>query len=148
VDTRDRVARLAKRGLSGRQIAAELEISRPTVSYHLRNLGKPPDMRCNRRYDWAGIQRYYDEGHSITECHERFGFATEAWNSARRRGAVVSRPQAMPSSSCSAAGGSARISRCGSSPPGCFWSRAPAGVARVVHTLFTPGKRARTTMPP
>jgi 5-methylcytosine-specific restriction endonuclease McrA len=96
VDTRQRVADLFEHGLSGRRIAAQLGLSPSTVSYHLRNLGKPPDMRCNRRYDWPEIQRYYDEGHSITECQERFGFARETWNSARRRGAVVSRPQAMP----------------------------------------------------
>jgi hypothetical protein len=96
VDTRERVAELFRLGLSGRQIAAQLGVSPSTVSYHLRNLGKPPDMRCNRRYDWQEIQRYYDEGHSITECQERFGFARETWNSARQRGAVVSRPQAMP----------------------------------------------------
>jgi 5-methylcytosine-specific restriction endonuclease McrA len=96
VDTRERVARLFELGTSGRQIAAELGLSRSTVSYHLRNLGKPPDMRSNRRYDWNEIQRYYDEGHSITECQKRFGFARETWNSARRRGAVVSRPHAMP----------------------------------------------------
>jgi 5-methylcytosine-specific restriction endonuclease McrA len=96
VDTRARVAALFERGLSGRQIAAQLGLSPSTVCYHLRNLDQPPDMRCNRRYDWREIQRYYDEGHSITECQERFGFARETWNSARRRGAVVSRPQAMP----------------------------------------------------
>jgi 5-methylcytosine-specific restriction endonuclease McrA len=96
VDTRQRVAELVERGLSGRRIAAELGLSPSTVSYHRRNLGKALDVRCNRRYDWREIQRYYDEGHSITECQERFGFARETWNSARRRGAVVSRPQAMP----------------------------------------------------
>jgi 5-methylcytosine-specific restriction endonuclease McrA len=96
VDTRERVAALFASGLSGRQIALQLGLSRSTVSYHLRNLGKAADVRFNRRYDWVEIQEYYDAGHSITECQKRFGFARETWNSARRRGAVVSRPKAMP----------------------------------------------------
>jgi hypothetical protein len=29
-------------------------------------------------------------------CQERFGFARETWNAARRRGAVIPRPQATP----------------------------------------------------
>ena len=96
VDTRERVRILHVQGLSLRQIAEVLGLVRSTVAYHLRNLGKPPDPRFNRRYDWTEIQRYYDEGHSITECQKRFGFSRETWNSARRRGAVTSRPQAMP----------------------------------------------------
>jgi transposase-like protein len=94
--TRDDVLALREQGLSLRQIAARLGIARSTVCYHLRRLGEPPDERFNRRYDWAEIQEYYDEGHSITECQKRFGFSRETWNSARLRGAVVSRPQAMP----------------------------------------------------
>lgn len=41
------------------------------------------------------MQAYYDAGHSITECQQRFGFSRETWNSARLRGAVKSRPPAM-----------------------------------------------------
>jgi len=66
------------------------------VAYHARTLGQPADPRFTRRYDWAEIQRYYDEGHCVTECQERFGFARETWNAARRRGAVVARPKAVP----------------------------------------------------
>lgn len=40
VDTRERVAELFEHGLNGRQIASRLGLSRSTVSYHLRNLGK------------------------------------------------------------------------------------------------------------
>jgi hypothetical protein len=96
VRTREKVAALLDQGLSQNAIAAALGVSKATVSYHARNLGKPRDERCNRRYDWVAVQAYYDEGHSIAECRKRFGFSTEAWNAARLRGDVVSRPLAPP----------------------------------------------------
>jgi len=91
-----RVAAMLANGHSKLEIARVLGVSRSTVSYHARRLGHPVDEKAARRYDWAEIQRYYDEGHSITECQLRFGFARETWNAARRRGAVKPRPQAIP----------------------------------------------------
>jgi hypothetical protein len=90
------VAALLERGLNHTQIAQRLGIAKHTVSYHARTLGRPADPRFTRRYDWAEIQRFYDDGHSVTECQERFGFARETWNAARRRGDVVARPHATP----------------------------------------------------
>ena len=58
---------LLEQGLSGAAIARELGISKSTVSYHKRRLGHSIDVRCNRRYDWDAVQRFYDAGHSITE---------------------------------------------------------------------------------
>ena len=95
-NTRERVALLLKIGLGRLEIARLLGISKSTVSYHARRLGEPMHEKATRRYDWAEVQRYYDEGHSISECQLRFGFARETWNAARRRGAVRSRPQALP----------------------------------------------------
>lgn len=95
-DTRAEVARLLDQGLSGAAISTTLGISRATVSYHRKRLGRPSSPACARRYDWSEIQRYYDAGHSISECQLRFGFARAAWANAARRGAVVSRPQATP----------------------------------------------------
>jgi hypothetical protein len=96
VTTKGRVAELLAAGLNHTQIARRLGITKHTVAYHARTLGKPADPRFTRRYDWREIQRYYDEGHSVTECQECFGFARETWNAARRRGAVVARPQTTP----------------------------------------------------
>jgi 5-methylcytosine-specific restriction endonuclease McrA len=45
-----------------------------------------------RRYDWAEIQRYYDEGHSYRECRIRFGFCAASWEKARQRKEIRSRP--------------------------------------------------------
>ena len=96
IETKRRVADLLDCGLNHTQIAQRLGITKHTVSYHARTLGQPADPRFTRRYNWPEIQRYYDEGHSVTECQERFGFARETWNAARRRGDVVARPKAIP----------------------------------------------------
>lgn len=55
----------------------------------------PADARFARRYDWNAVQQFYDEGHTVRECQEHFGFSTETWYSARQRGDVVARPIAM-----------------------------------------------------
>lgn len=96
VDTKERVAGLLAEGRNHTQIARSLGITKSTVAYHARTLGRAADPRFNRRYDWAEVQEYYDRGHSITECQQRFGFARETWNAARRRGVVVPRPHATP----------------------------------------------------
>ena len=83
-------------GLSGAAIARQLEISKSTVSYHKRRLGHTIDTRCNRRYDWEVVQRFYDAGHSITECQMEFGFARKTFMDAVGRGVIVTRPQAAP----------------------------------------------------
>ena len=49
-----------------------------------------------RTYNWAAIQRYYDEGHSYHECRERFGFYPQSWDKARRRGEIKVRPKGIP----------------------------------------------------
>lgn len=56
--------------------------------------GRFADRR--RKYDWAEVQRYYDEGHSYRECRQRFGFQAMAWQKARLRGEIRSRPARWP----------------------------------------------------
>src|SRR4051794_29439464 len=73
--TRAAVAKLLDEGLSRAQVAARLGISKATVSYHAKRLGLAGSPACGRRYDWAAVQRYYDAGHTISECQRHFGFA-------------------------------------------------------------------------
>jgi 5-methylcytosine-specific restriction endonuclease McrA len=49
-----------------------------------------------RRYDWAAVQAYYDEGHLYEECLSRFGFTANAWTGAVRRGELRARARALP----------------------------------------------------
>ena len=94
--SRKDIAELHSSGLSAAEIGRRLGLTAPTVCYHLRRLGVAADPRFARRYDWAEVQRFYDEGNSVTACQERFGFARQTWNDARRRGDVVARPKALP----------------------------------------------------
>lgn len=94
--TRRAVRELLAQGRTVSQIARELGVSKPTVCHHARALGHPREDRFLRRYDWEAVQRYYDEGHSVSDCQERFGFARASWNNAVKRGAVAPRPAATP----------------------------------------------------
>jgi DNA-binding CsgD family transcriptional regulator len=95
-NTRERVRDLLEAGRGVKEIARALDITPATVCYHKRRLGYLIDDRCNRRYDWAQVQAYYDAGHSVRECAARFGFSTKSWYDAAKRGVVHPRPRAMP----------------------------------------------------
>lgn len=41
--------------------------------------------------DWAAVQVFYDEGHTIDECKARFGFSYGAWHKAVVRGDLTTR---------------------------------------------------------
>ena len=49
-----------------------------------------------RKYDWAEVQAYYDEGFSYRQCQARFGFNALTWHKARLRGEIKTRPQGKP----------------------------------------------------
>jgi predicted DNA-binding protein YlxM (UPF0122 family) len=87
--TREHVRRLLAQGLSLAEVARTLAVSKSTVSYHARRLGIEPDSRFARRYDWAVIRRFYEQGHTVAECRERFGFDMSSWTDAVRRGDIV-----------------------------------------------------------
>ena len=55
-----------------------------------------PSRDRRRRYDWAAVQAYYDEGHSYRDCRARFGFSAGTWDKARQRGEITPRRSAMP----------------------------------------------------
>lgn len=90
------MANLLGRGYTVGQAARELGISPASVSYHRRKLGLPPRAKYAARDDWAEIQSYYNEGHSVRECQARFGFSTRSWGKAVRRGEISSRAHATP----------------------------------------------------
>jgi 5-methylcytosine-specific restriction endonuclease McrA len=75
-------------------VAQTLALAKSTVCYHARRLGYEAAGKYARRYDWDEIRLYYEQGHSVNECCERFGFTRSAWCDAARRGDVVPRPRA------------------------------------------------------
>jgi len=90
------VEQLLHYGFTQAEIAAGTGRSKATIAYHMRRLGRQPDQRFNRRYDWNEVQQFYDAGNSITDCPKHFGFSRKTVNDARLRGAIATRPQAMP----------------------------------------------------
>lgn len=38
-----------------------------------------------RKYDWSQIQKFYNEGNSLRECMQKFGFSFTAYSKARKR---------------------------------------------------------------
>ncbi|MGI8597173.1 MAG: HNH endonuclease [Thermoleophilaceae bacterium] len=94
--TRELIHELLGQGLSVGETARRLEIAPALVSYHARKLGLPPSRKYAPRTDWPAIQTYYDAGHSLRECQERFGFSRRSWNKAVERGTIVPRPQGAP----------------------------------------------------
>jgi DNA-binding CsgD family transcriptional regulator len=93
--TRRAVERLLADGLTQAAVARELGISAPTVCYHARALGIAATSGCSRRYDWAAVQAAHDAGLSVRGCIARFGFSSQTWHAAKKRGAIVPRPAAM-----------------------------------------------------
>lgn len=64
---------------------------------HLRVPERDRGVRRGRRaenvYDWALIQRFYDEGNTYRECRDRFRFSSGAWQKAINRGDLKTRPR-------------------------------------------------------
>jgi hypothetical protein len=95
--TREAVRRRLAQGMTRAAIATELGISRPTVTYHAKQLGLDADQRfCARQFDWNEISAAYDSGLSVRECMQRFGFSSSAWALAVRRGVVSPHARELP----------------------------------------------------
>ena len=104
VRTRETVSQLLDAGIARADIARHLNLSKSTVSYHARRIGKPIDARCARRYDWTAIQAFYDAGATVREAAAAFGFSLRTWHAAVKRGVIVARPASMPLSELLVAG--------------------------------------------
>jgi 5-methylcytosine-specific restriction endonuclease McrA len=94
--TQKAVAELLAAGMSQTGIARALGISKPTVCFHMRMLGIPPNEDFGRRYDWDEIRAAYEAGKSMTDCMKQFGFSRNAWWDAIRRGVITPRPRFEP----------------------------------------------------
>jgi hypothetical protein len=92
--TKALVAALLAEGLTVSAIARRLGVSKPTVCFHKRTLGIEADSKFSRRYDWEEIRSFYEAGHSMTACREKFGFSGAAWSDAVKRGDIDPRPRA------------------------------------------------------
>jgi hypothetical protein len=48
------------------------------------------------KHDWVAIRLYYESGKSMRQCAKLYGFCTEAWSKAVRRGDILPRPNGVP----------------------------------------------------
>lgn len=95
-ERRRAVAELLDQGLGVAEIARRLGVSKPTVCYHARGLGVPSRIEFARRFDWREIRLVYDSGLSMRECRRRFGFSSNAWADAVKRGDITPRSRLIP----------------------------------------------------
>lgn len=49
-----------------------------------------------KRYDWAEVRAFYDDGHTYRETKVRFGFSSATWDNAKKNGRIKARPRGMP----------------------------------------------------
>jgi len=102
--TRAEVQRLLQAGHSRAAVARLLGLRRSTVTYHAHGLGLEIFESCARRYDWAAIRAFYEDGNSAAACRRRFGFTRNTWHDAIRRALITPRPGRMPLDELLAAG--------------------------------------------
>jgi len=87
--TSEQVLSLLQQGKSKAEIVRIMGLSKATVSYHAKRLGFGVPKTPSK--DWAAIQKYYDEGHSIRECQKQFGFAMRSLQKASQKGKFIAR---------------------------------------------------------
>jgi hypothetical protein len=90
------IERLFEEGYSQAMIAAELGLSKSTVSYHARRIGRPVHDEFARRYDWDEVQRAHDDGMRAIKCCRFFGFSKATWCKAVSTGRIQSRSHLIP----------------------------------------------------
>ena len=74
-----------------RVLAPEFQ-SRPRTACSIRSVHEHTFVP-EGKHAWARIRRYYEAGHTRTECQEEFGFSNGAWDRAVSRGDIVARPR-------------------------------------------------------
>jgi AraC-like DNA-binding protein len=93
---REKIFALRDQGHSLSQIASILGMAKSTIAWNLKVGGREVDKRFAQRYDWKKIRDYYEQGHTVSECIEHFGFNKASWAKAYKRGDIVVRPTAIP----------------------------------------------------
>ena len=85
----ERILDLLRQGWSYNAIVTEVGCSKSNVNYYAKKLGTAKN-HCV--YDWKAVQEFHDQGNNMTECRKRFGFCTDSWDKAVKRGALKARP--------------------------------------------------------
>lgn len=87
------IRELLSRGVAPADIRRQFGCTLSTINYHKQQLGK--NIKPLPHYNWAKISEYHNQGHSISECVEKFGFAKGSWHKAKTRGDIISRERPL-----------------------------------------------------
>jgi 5-methylcytosine-specific restriction endonuclease McrA len=90
------IERMFRDGYTQAMIGIELGLSKATVSYHARRLGRPVHDEFARRYDWEAVQRAHNAGMRALECCKHFGFTKATWSKAVATGRIKPRSHLIP----------------------------------------------------
>jgi 5-methylcytosine-specific restriction endonuclease McrA len=87
------IRELLSQGVRPVDIRKQFGCSLSTVTYHAKRMGR--GIKVRPTYDWAAINAYHNQGHSISECVEKFGFSKGGWHKAKTRGDVIVRERPL-----------------------------------------------------
>jgi hypothetical protein len=76
-------------GIKHSEIARTTGLAGSTISYHAKRLGLGKFCFTRTTFDWTEIQKYYDDGYSITEVVEHFKMSWTSLQQARKEGKVL-----------------------------------------------------------
>lgn len=85
-DIDQKVKSLLDIGYSRKQIAEKLGITKQYASRVAISLGYRVPNGKPSKYDWDEITEYFNKGHSLKECRDKYGFSNGTLATARRRG--------------------------------------------------------------
>jgi DNA-binding CsgD family transcriptional regulator len=92
----DRFRERVAAGAPCKAIARELEVSLSVVSSVALRAGHRSRPGPPKKYDWAAIRDYYEQGRTKRECRERFDFSNGGWDQAVVRSDIVLRSRLDP----------------------------------------------------
>lgn len=83
------IRELLKQGVRPIDVSKQFNCRLSTVNYHLNRLGM--NIKIRPTYDWKEIAKFYDSGHTVAECIDKFGFCGASWCKAVKTGRLVTR---------------------------------------------------------
>lgn len=81
------IRKLLISGIPKIQIAAQLNCAKTTITYHAKRIDSGVIPRPT--YNWAEINDYHHQGHTLSECREKFGFSNGAWGKAAKTNKIL-----------------------------------------------------------
>lgn len=81
----EKIREMLLKGYNYGEISREVGVASSTIAYHAQRLGLRQRTFERKTHDWPEIQKFYDEGHTVSEVVERFGLCWSLITDAKRR---------------------------------------------------------------